>query len=249
MLRRNDDSEFVGGAYLFPGGALESQDEAIAAEDLGAARATAPLSARMGVERSASAYGVAAIRECFEESGILFARVPGAPELLTPSIRPALDEHRRSLNHGTLDFAELLEREGLELALDSLYYFAHWVTPRGGPRRYDARFFVAFVGSHDDAIPDAREMVAAEWVRPRTMLLRYRDGEVSMLWPTLRNLYAISRFSGVASLRDALEASDTPPIEMVDDMGGRRRALPGEGGPDAEYAPTPPQSFYQWRRD
>ena len=246
MLRRNLRSEFVGGAHVFPGGAVDPADDGEDAAGVCAGGDYASASALLGLEGGGLGYWVAAVRECFEEAGILLA-VPdggGTLSLDDPADAARFAAHRRALNGGGGSFVELCRREGLRVPLDRIHYFAHWVTPEGLSRRYDTRFFVAAAPPGQVPAHDAAETVADVWVRPADALALHRAGEMELILPTIRNLQAIGRFPTAAALLDAAAGVRQVPVvapRMVVDSEGLRLLLPGDPGYD-ELAPAPPAS-------
>jgi len=233
MVRRSLESNFVSGAYVFPGGALDPSDAD--AEPLCTGRTDAVASALLKVDRGGLAYWVAALRECFEEAGVLLAyRADGA--LLSfgdPDEERRFVEYRRALNTGELSLGALCERESLTLACDRVFYFAHWITPEGGPRRYDTRFFVAPAPPGQRPVHDAAETIASMWVRPGDALARYEAKEIQLVLPTLRNLRAIGRFPTSAALLDDVARQATVRTvapRLVSDASGTRLLLPGDHG-------------------
>ena len=243
MVRRNLRSDFVGGAYVFPGGAVDPLDGGPEAEALCAGRSDAQASALLGFESGGLAYWVAVVRETFEEAGLLLARRPGGPDLLAGDREEEarLAAARRAVNAGTRRFLDLCRDERLRLAVGDIHYFAHWITPRGAPRRYDTRFFVAPAPPGQIAAHDAGETIAEVWISPQDALARHRAGEIEIIFPTIRNLQAIGRFATSAELLDAAAAaaSSVPAIEprVVADGNGMRIVLPGD--PAYERGPVP----------
>lgn len=191
MLKRSPSAAFVANAYVFPGGGLDAVDYRALDRVRGLTEAEA--NRRLGVDAGGLAYWVAAVRECFEEAGILLATdESGAP--LDPERTAALNVHREAVNAGTLPFGELLARERLTIAAESIAYYSHWITAPGRPRRFSARFFVARAphgqaGSHDDS-----ETVASEWVRPGVALERCAKGEIELVHPTRVSLTELAAF-------------------------------------------------------
>ncbi len=124
--------------------------------------------------------------------------------------------------------------------MGDVHYFAHWVTPRGAPRRYDTRFFVAAAPPGQIAAHDAGETIAEVWISPHDALARHRAGDIEIIFPTIRNLQAIGRFATSAELLEAAEraSSAVPAIEprVVPDGNGMRIVLPGD--PAYERAPV-----------
>jgi 8-oxo-dGTP pyrophosphatase MutT (NUDIX family) len=195
MLRRNLRSDFVGGAHVFPGGAVDSSDGETDRQVYGLTDVDA--SRRLDVERGGLAFYVAALRELFEEAGLLIAcDVRGTPVSFSdPNDVKRMAGHRRAVNANQLGFLTMMESEGLLLDLRGVEYFAHWITPVGPPRRYDTRFFVAKAPSDQRATHDAGETVADEWIRPVDALAAHERGEFEMIAPTIRNLEAVANFA------------------------------------------------------
>jgi 8-oxo-dGTP pyrophosphatase MutT (NUDIX family) len=265
MVRRNLNSDFVGGAYVFPGGAVDPADGGPDAEARCAGRTDAEASVLLGVPAGGLAYWVAAVRESFEEVGILLAyptpvrEAPawrertGAPGQLEGSDRPMLSladpgeeerfvHHRRALNAGAVGFLELCREERLQLAVDRVHYFAHWITPIGAPRRYDTRFFVAPAPADQTPAHDAGETIAEVWITPAEALRRHRAREIELILPTIRSLQAITRFGTSGELlAAAARAGQVPAMEprVLVDGRGVRILLPGDEGFDTVAADGP----------
>ena len=191
MLKRSPSAAFVANAYVFPGGGLDATDHKALGRVHGLTESEA--NRRLGVDSGGLAFWVAAVRECFEEAGILLASdESGAP--IDPKHADALAVHREAVNAGTLLFGELLERERLLIHAQDIAYFSHWITAPGRPRRFTARFFVARSpvdqhGSHADT-----ETVASEWVRPQAALERCAKGEIELVHPTRISLTDLAPF-------------------------------------------------------
>ncbi len=253
MVRRNLRSDFVGGAYVFPGGAVDLLDGGVEAEALSAGRSDAEASALLGVGSGGLAYWVAVVRETFEEAGLLLARREGGPDLLAgdPEEEARFAAARAAVNAGTRRFLDLCRDERLQLGVGDIHYFAHWITPRGAPRRYDTRFFVAAAPPGQIAAHDAGETIAEVWISPHHALARHRAGEIEIIFPTIRNLQAIGRFATSAELLEAAAraSSAVPTIEprVVPDGNGMRIVLPGD--PSYERAPVPDPTDGEARGD
>jgi 8-oxo-dGTP pyrophosphatase MutT (NUDIX family) len=237
MLLRNLNSDFIGGAYVFPGGAVDPEDgiPEVAGRCTGMDDARA--SGLLGLASGGLAFWVACARELFEETGLLLARgEDGAPLDMTDPARVArLVVLRREVNAGARRFLDVLDDEHLVLDVSSLWYFAHWITPVGPPRRYDTRFFVASAPPDQIPVHDDKELVANTWVTPTEALERHRLGEMQLILPTIKNLEAIERFESSAALLEAMRtATDVPTIEprIVPDGRGVRILLPGDEGFD-----------------
>ena len=196
MMRRSPNAVFVGGHYVFPGGAVDAADGDVAVNtarfvhhEVPAAGAEFPLDDPLGHD----AYIVAAIREAFEEAGLLLARHRHGPwvDFDDDATCERFVGLRNQMNSGSCSFEELLEREDLVIHARDLTYWSRWITPIGPPRRFDARFFVASVPSSHDASPDDGELVHAEWLRPSDALQRFEDGTFPIIFPTIKTLQSM----------------------------------------------------------
>jgi len=202
LVQRTRQARFMGGMYVFPGGALDPADgapnHAALAKGLDDARASAIL----GIERCGLAYWVAALRECFEESGFLFANeADGTPVRMEDAAAMAgYADARERMAAGTLDLAGLCCARQLTLAPERLLYFSHWITPVGLPRRFDTRFFVALVPSGQHGTADQRETIAHGWMRPADALARAAAGEIELAFATVRTLEALAGFADCAGM-------------------------------------------------
>ena len=187
MIQRTHSAVFLGGAYVFPGGAVDRQDSdaALLRRILGLEDGKA--SVRLNLASGAIAYYVAAIRECFEESGILLACDRDA--------RP-IDAARADALHSyrTKPFLELLENEDLFIPADRLAYYGHWITAPGRSRRFDARFFVALAPHGQEGSHDEGEAVHQMWIRPQEALERGARGEIELVFATQQTLKELARF-------------------------------------------------------
>jgi 8-oxo-dGTP pyrophosphatase MutT (NUDIX family) len=202
MLRRTAAMKFAPGAYVFPGGSVDPAD--YGAEVGWHGPSPAEFGARLGASAEvARALVCAAVRETFEESGVLLAGGPGS-SLAVPA-GPSWDEDRAALAAGTLTLAELLSRRGLVLRADLLVPWARWVTPEGEPRRFDARFFAAALPDGQQAVGHEAEAEHVAWLRPAGAIDAARAGEISLLPPTAATLsHLASAVAAGAGLDDIL---------------------------------------------
>lgn len=232
MLQRNFQSGFMPGMFLFPGGALDPGDHTAAVHarcaDLDDLRASEAL----GVDSGGLAYWAAALRESFEEAGVLLAYGEDGA-LVNPGEATRIErfaEYRRKLNAGEDVLPEMLERERLRLAVDRLTYFSHWITPVTAPRRYDTRFFVAVAPEGQEALPDNVEAIHHVWVNPAEAVKRHRAGEFKMRTPTIRTLEQFSPFEKADALIAHFRAQPTIPA-ILPRLGPKgQRLLPGDPG-------------------
>jgi 8-oxo-dGTP pyrophosphatase MutT (NUDIX family) len=226
MLRRNLASEFVAGAYVFPGGSVDPEDGAPEVEAWCRGLDDRRASAILEVGSGGLAFWVAALRECFEEAGVLVAYdSPGTrPVLLDTSDRDVaarFARYRDGVNAGTTELLDVCRAEGLALAVDSVYYVSRWITPELAPRRYDTRFFVTTAPAGQVARHDETETIATIWVRPDDALARFEAGEIELLPPTVANLANLVPFTTTAeALAWAAAVTDVVtilPVVLVED--------------------------------
>lgn len=241
MLRRNLNSDFVGGAYVFPGGGVDGSDRAADLEPICAGWTDAQASAVLGIERGGLAFWVAAVRECFEEAGVLLARdhTGAVISFAHPDRAARFEEHRARLNAGTTTLIEVCQAEDLVLDVSAMHYFAHWITPIGPTRRYDTRFFIGAAPAEQVPLHDDREVIANLWITPKEALDRNADGEFQLIMPTFKNLEGLTRFGSSAEVLDAARSmSDIPTILPRLGRGpeGVMVLLPGEDGYDGANA-------------
>jgi 8-oxo-dGTP pyrophosphatase MutT (NUDIX family) len=210
MLRRHAGSAFMPGAYVFPGGVVEESDYAPGMERL--CRGLTSARARKAIPdadppQKALGFFVAAVREAFEEAGILLACAePSCPSALTHDLMARLAAHRLPVHRNPRLFAPTLESEGLKIAADSLFYFAHWITPEASPIRFDARFFVAAAPEDQEASPDDLETTAALWIAPQALLEAHHRGDLYLPVPTLASVTTLAEFSSVEQVIASAQA-------------------------------------------
>src|SRR5258706_9431767 len=179
MLQRTQSAAFLGGAYVFAGGSLDAADDdgRIVARVRGLSLPTPPV-----------AYWVAAIRECFEEAGILLAcDVQG--QFVSAERAASLAHYRKQA------FIDLLQAEDLYLPAAELAFFGHWIPARGRARRFDTRFFLAVAPEGQEGSHDANETVHALWITPREALERGARGEIELVHATRDTLGMLKNFA------------------------------------------------------
>jgi 8-oxo-dGTP pyrophosphatase MutT (NUDIX family) len=230
MLRRTLAAEFMGGAHVFPGGAVDAGDRAPELVARCHGRDDSAASTQLGLHAGGIGFWVAAIREAFEEAGVLLARsaATGQPvDLGEPGVAARLETARREVGRGERPFLEVVAGEDLLLDTGSLHLFSHWITPPGAPRRYDTWFFVAAAPEGHAYLHDDSETVASVWIRPADALAAAERGELEIIFPTMRNLEQLARFASAGELLEAVTASEP---RVVADAGGARILLPGDPG-------------------
>ena len=216
MLRRTRNAGFVPGAYVFAGGRVDRADadpEVLARlEGLDPDRASLRLALPPDAAPPAAAYYTAALREAFEETGLLVAR--GADQ--RPARSAGEDEEvavvRDLLLADEITFPEALDRLGATVDATAVEYVAHWITPVQEPRRYDTRFFAARVERDRVALLNPLEMTHSLWLTPRAALAMHRAGELPMVFPTIRTLESLLDYATAHEALSDFGAREIPPI-------------------------------------
>lgn len=195
LLRRLGSMAFAGGMYVFPGGSVDPRDldAEIAWQGPAPDAWTGPLSADEPLARGLVA---AAVRETFEEAGVLLA-TPWRDD------RDHWAAEQAALLDRSASIAEVLARNGLVLRADLLRPWAHWVTPEIEPKRFDTRFFVAALPEGQVPVHFRGESDHSAWVSPRTAVERHARGELGMLPPTVFTLAELAAYGTVAEVLDA----------------------------------------------
>jgi 8-oxo-dGTP pyrophosphatase MutT (NUDIX family) len=212
LLRRSEQASFVPGRYVFPGGVVDAADASNEAASLVRRVSPAQAAARLDLRDAdppAIAYLVAAVRETFEESGLLVAtsyEAGGAPSPTDAGLAAV----RAELLEGRIGFVDVLTRLGAHVDGDGIAYFAHWITPERAPRRYDARFFAARIdcdiaAADIEAALDPREMNGALWTTPSAALRALEEEAIRMILPTRRTLEYLIAFADTGAALAAME--------------------------------------------
>lgn len=209
MVVRHHQIDFASGALVFPGGRVEASDLVLAGGD------------------AHGAFRIAAIRETWEECGVLLA-APGA----APAAEGA--------------FAAMLAARSLRPDLDALAHFAHWITPVAVPKRFDTHFFLAAAPADQDAVHDGGEAVDSVWIRPRDALAEAEAGTKKIVFPTRMNLNKLARSNSVAEAFAAARARPVVTVQPIqrDAPEGRYLRIPIEADYDgAEFLAGDPPSM------
>ena len=239
LVKRNAQTAFGPGMYVFPGGRVDAADYDPASIEVACGLSPAEASAQLNdhdcPDDLAVGLHLAAIRECFEEAGVLFARQDdGAPFMLDDhDIRERFDDLRHKVHEGELSLADFGASEGLHFDISQLIYFAHWITPEFEVKRYDTRFFLAIVPPGQEPLHDDKELVASEWISPAEALTGHAEGRFPMLPPTFRILDDMARCDTLDALVDWARAERPfPMMPSLSQVDGRMAiVLPG----DAEH--------------
>ncbi|MDH4107763.1 MAG: NUDIX hydrolase [Gammaproteobacteria bacterium] len=171
-----------GSSFVFPGGILDLGDQRMVERLQGVDDALVSRSLDLGA--GGSAYYSAAIRELFEEAGVLLARDRDGHW-----VRPGhFEDDRAALNEGSLSWGRFVETHDLLLAGDALHYFSYWVTPREAPRRFSTRFFIALLPPGQVATHCGGELVDSRWMTAGQALAAHRRDEIELPYPTMYTL-------------------------------------------------------------
>ena len=248
LMKRHGLSDVLGGAYVFPGGKVDAADADL---DM-AAHGDQPLDALHGglgeadiSETTAGALYVAALREAFEECGVLFAQ--------SGSAQPATQA--AALLRGGLGFNAVLAQMALRLQTRSVLPWSRWITPARPSvmnKRFDTRFFVAAVPDGQVARHDDFETTESTWLSPRQALQQYWTGQIELAPPQIMSLAHLARHSTVDSVLAAARARRPPVIqpESFDDNGERMICYPGDARHTVREAalPGPTRLHYRNKR-
>jgi 8-oxo-dGTP pyrophosphatase MutT (NUDIX family) len=203
MVKRHHQIDFVAGALVFPGGKVHAGDREAGLSDH-----------TDGAEHWSSeqrALGAAAIREAFEESGILFAREEGSRQLVSAEHLARLDPYRQPLEKDEISLLDVLRRERLRLACDHLVPFAHWITPENMPKRFNTHFFLAAAPPGHTGAHDGRESVDSVWIGPEAAIADRKRWNV--IFPTKLNLLKLAQAKTVAEAE--AYARKNPPLTVM----------------------------------
>ena len=192
MVERHYQIDFAAGALVFPGGKATDEDSSPGWDDY--------TDGDFGpIQQDAR---IAAVREAFEESGLLLARPRSGRgtdmPLVGPDVADKLDPFRAAVDRGEQSFLELVRDNDLVLALDSLVHFGHWITPDMMPKRFDTHFYIAPAPPDQIAAHDGRETTDAVWMGAQAALDAEEAGEAVIIFPTRMNLKKLARARSVA---------------------------------------------------
>lgn len=225
LLARSRASAFASGALVYPGGAVDQSDRnpALRSRTDGA----------QGLDDEALSFRIAAIREAFEECGLLLARASGSTDLVGQRRVNAI-KHRfaAALADHSLNMLELAEAEDLVLACDHLVPFAHWITPETQPKRFDTHFFLAGAPPNQQAMHDGHESTASVWITPDALVAAADAGTWYVMFPTRLNA---QKFGRSATVAEAIAAAGSATVVTVMPRGqrvggGRKLRIPEGAG-------------------
>lgn len=215
MVKRHQDIAFAGGAFVFPGGRVDSADHLVAARD------------------GDDAFKIAAIRETFEESGILLANHAATGLAVTREIADrVIAQYRRAICQGEVSFAEMLQNENLVTATERLVPYARWITPPGRSKRFDTHFFIADYREDQSANHDGGEITETIWISPLDLIAAARAGQHKVVFATRLNVERLAAFSSVADALNTIRATPVITVrpETIITAEGKMVRIPIEAG-------------------
>jgi len=230
MVVRHHKIDFASGALVFPGGKLAESDTHPEVRE--------HCTGTEELDDAELALQVAAIREVFEETGVLLARQRGDEGLIPASRLEGLEHYRDTLNTGEVGIVDFLKTEKLTLACDLMHKFAHWITPPMMPKRFDTHFFIARAPADHVAAHDGTESVDSVWITPERVMREAEEGKWQVIFPTKCNLMLLGQ-SG--SVDEAIQASRERKIVTVNPW------VEKEG--DVSYICIPPEAGYPNSRE
>ena len=227
LIQRHTKSKFAAGDHVFPGGKIEADDVPPDAERFCRGLTLAAAAGRLGGDlgpREALGYWVGAIREAFEEVGLLLAYGPGGDfARIAPEDEARYAAYRDACQRSNAAFFDMLRAESLTLATDALAYFAHWITPEESPIRFDTRFFAAVAPAGQAAVADGTEIVGVRWLTPDEAVAALERKEITLRTPTIKNLQLLAGPGSAAQRVARLGQREVPTI--------RPRVLTVDGKP------------------
>jgi 8-oxo-dGTP pyrophosphatase MutT (NUDIX family) len=230
MMVRHHEIEFSSGALVFPGGSVDSADRDIVARGELYAGGDA-------CDAGELSFRIAAIRETFEESGILLARPRGSNALVDAKQAGQIEaRHRAALAERKTTFVDVLTESAMVLALDELVPYARWITPETMPKRYDTWFFLAAAPPDQLGTHDGRESTDSLWLSAREAIAGGESGRFKLPFPTTRNLIKLGKQPNVRAAIEVAKKSRVVTVmpELMRLNGGRQLRIPLEAGYDGE---------------
>jgi 8-oxo-dGTP pyrophosphatase MutT (NUDIX family) len=221
MVKRHHQIDFASGALVFPGGKLDPHDSDPALRN--------HADGAQSLDDLKLSLAACAIREGFEESGIILARKPGSATYIDAQASNALAPWRPKLNNSEIGLTEFLTRENLRLACDALVPFAHWVTPIFMPKRFDTFFYLAPTPEGQLGRHDGSESVDSVWVNPNEAI---EDKRWTIIFPTKLNLVKLGKSKTVAEAIAAAKADRIVTVEpkVISKDGKQLLTIPEDAG-------------------
>ncbi|MEO7022171.1 MAG: NUDIX hydrolase [Ktedonobacteraceae bacterium] len=210
MVRRVIQSDFMPDVYVFPGGSVSKDDLAAEQTPNICTELTASASDPTGRTVLGSGVRAAAIREMFEEAGVLLAYQGASVLAVNAANLERFAAYRQAFNERKGSLVEMAKAEQLVLAVERLNYFAHWITPEGMPKRFETHFFVTTAPAEQQAAHDHLETSEGIWIAPAEALARSKRDEFPLVFATIHQLRELATFTSIA---EALQATASTPVK------------------------------------
>ena len=235
MAKRSHKTDFAS-LYVFPGGKVDQDDISFGAESKVCDLNDGQLSNRINVESGGSSFWIAAVRECFEEVGVLLThnsedKLPN----FNKNEKERFSDYRNQLLRKKISFKQICEKENFFIKSTEIVPFAHWITPEFATRRYDTRFFITRMPENQDINHDGNELIENIWISPQSALQKVQEGKMQMILPTIKCLEQLMEFESIDNLMahyQSLDAKDIQPNlpKFVKKDGQWKELLPGDEG-------------------
>jgi 8-oxo-dGTP pyrophosphatase MutT (NUDIX family) len=217
LLKRHEKSSFMGGNFVYPGGRVDRDDGSLEVCSLSQGMTSDKTQKILGGTFSPEesfAHWIAAIRELFEEAGVLLAydQKENFFQIKNRTEQEKFFNYRALLGRGGITLCQMAQEEKLLFALDQLHYYAHWITPEARSERFDTRFFLAQYPLGQEASHDQKETTAGIWISPSKALEENLKGEVMLSPPTLKTLEDLSRSKSIDDVFHSLNEKEIQPI-------------------------------------
>lgn len=223
MVLRHQNIDTFSGALVFPGGKVDPSD----------AHARPFSSGGENLDEVAFSHRVGAIREVFEESGVLLACNKGTKDLIGAAQLKGIESRwRGNLAAKEIIMADVCRIEGIVLALDRIVEYAHWITPRIVPKIFDTKFFIAQAPADHIALHDGSETTDSEWLRPEAAIADAASGKRTLVFPTHMNLLKLSQYKNVDEAMKNSRATTVVTVQPEPEKHpkGRTLRIPVEAG-------------------
>ena len=215
MVKRSKRPPFEN-LYVFPGGKIDESDKDQNLQDFCNTLDDKLASSKLGIDEGGLSYWIACVRECFEEVGILLAIKNNGEELdLNGADKHKFENYRRMLLDNKISLLEICKKENLSLNLNNIEPFSHWITPEIEIKRFDTRFFIAYIPAKQTERHDGNELTDSVWISPKKALDKSLNGEMPMIMPTISNLQQCLEFDSGQKLlehQSKLTNDDIPAI-------------------------------------
>jgi len=235
MVKRSKKPPF-GNLYVFPGGKIDESDHHKDLEDYSGLLDDKNASEILGLNEGGLSYWAACIRECFEEVGILLATKRSGEKLnLEDDEKSKFDNYRKQLVSHEINLLDMCIKEDLVLSTANIAPLSHWITPKIESRRFDTRFFIAYLPEKQIVQHDGLELTQSLWINPKKAVDMAFRGEMQMIMPTIKNLQSCAEFEAARDILEnqkKLTNKDIPPIlpKFFKENGNWVGLLPGDEG-------------------